>query len=193
MKTIFKTNTTKITLFFLITFSILSCTPEDGKNGIDGINGKDGINGINGTNGTNGTSTYYNPIVLSGNLNNSNNAVTTAWAILNIGVARTFNKVAANTHVDIKFRSNVLSGIFSQNPAAIEYQLFVNGVPGAASSKFITFSSNTSEFVILDSIFTNLPIGTNTITIRAKMNTGTSTGVIVDPGSFGGQIIVQER
>ncbi|QFZ54778.1 hypothetical protein FEZ18_08190 [Oceanihabitans sp. IOP_32] len=178
--------------YFLAVFALISltmsCSPEDG---IDGKDGKDGIDGIDGKDGKDGVPTYYNPITIT-DMNVGRVDVSTTNTDLNIGT-KTFTKIDENTQIDIKFRANIKSGTFSKTPAAIKFELFVNGGRGNASSVYWIQTSNTTEFVILDSVFSYLPIGTHTITISARMNHDTSTGVFVDPGNLGGKIIVQER
>lgn len=181
MKTTIK-NLSKIVLVAIGLLSLTtSCSPEDG---IDGANGVDGVNGINGV------AIYYNPITITG-LNNSAVNVLKTYTILDIGT-KTFIKVDANTQVDIKLRSNINSGIFN-GAAAIQFELLVDGIAGSASSNDWIYASNTIQSINLDSTFTGLSKGTHTITIRARTNNGTSTGVIVDSGNYGGKIIVQER
>ena len=52
--------------------------------------------------------------------------------------------------------------------------------------------SNTDEFLSLYAIFENIGAGTHTISLWGQTPLGSSTGVLVDPGGWGGKIIVKE-
>jgi hypothetical protein len=189
MKTTIK-NFSKVLLVAITILSISiisSCSKPD-----NGTNGIDGKNGLNGTNGTNGTSIYYDPITISGGLNNGSVNVSSTYTILNIGT-RTFNKVATNTQIEVKLRSNAYSGNFSGGATAIQYELLVDGVIGFASSNWWIYNNNIYQYMSLDSVFTGLAPGNHTVTIRARTNLGTSSGVLIDAGGYEGKIIIQEK
>jgi hypothetical protein len=118
--------------------------------------------------------------------------VTTAYTQLNIGT-RTFNKQhgAASTRVELTLNSRLFPGTFASGATRVQYELRINGVAGVAPDRHL-FNSAVTEHVVVSSLFTNLAAGTHTVTLWARTNAGTSTGLSQDPGGFGGSIIVNE-
>jgi hypothetical protein len=128
-----------------------------------------------------------------GNLNNGSVNVPSAWTKLNTtSGAHSFKKAGGTTkievHVNSRFRVGTLSGA-----NGVRFQVRVdNGTPAFDNLGSI-LTSNTSEFLSLFAVFQNLPAGNHTVSIWAQAApSGSATSVTVDPGGWGGKIIVKE-
>lgn len=75
----------------------------------------------------------------------------------------------------------------------IRYDIYVDGVPALNAEPHLTFTANTTEYVIMEAIIPNMPIGAHTVEIYATVNSGSATGVAVDPVGWGGTILVSEH
>jgi hypothetical protein len=72
-------------------------------------------------------------------------------------------------------------------------EIYIDGSPSAtASAKFVIFQGTTAQYVSISSFFAGLAAGTHSIKIVAQMNLATSSSVLLDPGGFGGKIIIKE-
>lgn len=125
--------------------------------------------------------------------NEGDTDVSTTPTQLNIGT-RTFNKVhgAASTRVELILNSRVSSGTFAGGASTLLLQVRVDGAASELTSGYRIHASNVVERVVLNTIFADLDAGIHTVTVWAQTNAGTSSGVIVDPGGFGGTILVKE-
>jgi hypothetical protein len=107
----------------------------------------------------------------------------------------TYNKVHANTKLDIYVYSRAYSGnsniLFPFSWT--RFEIYVDGNTSPYSTEHIITSPNTTEYITLKSIFTGLSTGSHTITIRANTDGNTATNVLMDPGGYAGKMIVQEQ
>ncbi len=110
---------------------------------------------------------------------------------LNIGTV-TYTKLQSNTELVVEVNSRAASGTFTGGATNIRYQIKVDGVESINQNMYFIFSSNTTEFINLKSVFTNLSAGVHTITVFAKTNAGTSTNVGLDSGGYGGRLFIKE-
>ena len=120
-----------------------------------------------------------------GGLNISSVTVGTTTTVLGTGVI-SFTKVYPSTEVQIALYSTIYGGTFT-GASFISFQIYVDGVPGSASSIHYFQTTGKQEYVPLRSFFSGLSVGSHTITIVAQTDVGTSSGVVVDSGGFGGK------
>ena len=113
------------------------------------------------------------------------------WTKLNIGT-RNFVKERENTVIEIFLYSRARSGTFS-GAGWITYKLRVNEISPDMPVYHIIRSSETIEYITLKSIYLELPAGEHQVEVWARVNTGTSASVLIDPGGFQGSIIVKEQ
>lgn len=106
--------------------------------------------------------------------------------------AMSFNKQYASTEVEITLYSMAYSGSFNAPATTIYFEIYVDGAPGSAATRHYFFSSAQAAYMNLKSYFTGLSSGSHTITIIAKTDAGTSTGVLLDPGGYNGRVLVKE-
>ena len=129
--------------------------------------------------------------ILFGNLNVGSVNLSTAFSTLSAGTL-TFTKQYPNTQVEIYFNSIVYSGVFS-GASNVQYEIWVDGSVSTISNPHFTKTSGAEDRVIMEAVFQGLSAGSHTISIVAKTNSGTSSGAMIDPGGFGGRLIVKER
>jgi len=53
-------------------------------------------------------------------------------------------------------------------------------------------STSLVEFIGIFAVFQGLAAGNHTVSVWVRTNSGTSTGVLLDPGGYGGRIIAKE-
>lgn len=123
-------------------------------------------------------------------LNNASYAVTSTTTA--VGPSMTFNKIYDATDVEITMHSRVYAGSFS-GASFIIFEIYVDGLIATATSQHM-MGNNVTEYVHLTSYFSGqLAAGSHTITIVAKTDSGSSTGVTLDPGGFNGKVLVKEH
>ncbi len=128
-----------------------------------------------------------------GSLNQSAVSVGSSPVALGIGTI-TYNKVHANTKLEINVYSRATSGSYFLFPFSwMRFEIYVDGSASAYSTEHVIMGANVTEYITLKSIFTGLSTGTHTITIRANTDGNTANTVYMDPGGYGGKIIVQEQ
>jgi hypothetical protein len=59
-------------------------------------------------------------------------------------------------------------------------------------NKAVIGTTNTSDFLSIFEVFEGLPAGTHVAQVFVRAVNGSSTGVILDPGGYGGRVIVKE-
>jgi len=136
------------------------------------------------------------PIVYGGLDWNNTNVTTTATPlnITNVGPNLSYTKIYTNTKVIIHVNTRIYSGsAWGGGASGVYYDIRIDGIPAAVSTKHVTFTANTTEYVVFDAIFTGITSGVHTITLNGYTNTGTATAVFVDPGGWGGAILVNEE
>lgn len=127
-----------------------------------------------------------------GSLNTNSVSVTTTWTLLNTGGTHSFTKANDGTMIEVYVNSRFRGGTFS-GATGIQFRVRIDGniVYDIGNDGSIR-SSNTDEFLSLIGVFENLSAGSHTVSIWARTNSGSSSGVLVDPGGWGGRIIVKE-
>jgi hypothetical protein len=127
-------------------------------------------------------------------LNNSSTNVGTSATAIGTG-SITFNKQYATTEMEITAYTNAYGGSFQNGATNIYFEIYVDGVPGSATTKHYMFSSVATEYISLKSFFSGLSAGTHTVTIvgvAAGSVTASSTGVLLDPGGYSGTVLMKE-
>jgi hypothetical protein len=155
--------------------------------GPKGATGQAGPAGPAGPPGPAGLQSQY---TLFGNLNiASGSATTTPSKLEDVG---TFTKVNASTAVEFSFHSAVaLTG------GRVEFEVRIDGASSARKSVFTVFPNNLVNgrgFFSAHGVFTGLPIGTHTVSIwvRTFSQGETASNILLDPGGFGGHILIKE-
>jgi hypothetical protein len=67
------------------------------------------------------------------------------------------------------------------------FEIYVDGVAAAAGPVHPLLNTSTSGYVSISSIFTGLSVGSHTVTIVGRTDSGISTSVLVDSGGLGGK------
>ena len=112
-------------------------------------------------------------------------------SFVSLGNFVTFTKQAASSNVEVMLNSRVRGGIFA-GASGVLFQVRIDGATANYDNEAAITASNTSDFVSINAIFTGLSAGTHTVSIWARTGSGTSNGVFLDPGGWGGRIIVKE-
>jgi len=127
-----------------------------------------------------------------GNLNHASVNVSSAWTKLaTTAGAHTFTKASSTSTIEVYVNSRFKVGILS-GANGVQFQVRVDNNSPAFSNDGSILTSNTSTFLSMLAVFRNLPAGNHTTSIWAKTPAGTATSVTVDPGGWGGKIIVKE-
>src|SRR5712691_498976 len=127
------------------------------------------------------------------NLNFSSTNVTSTYTkIPTTATAHTFTKSRADTKVEVHVNSRFSGGAFS-GAFGVLFQVRIDDLPTTLADNLgSVVASNTSDFLSIYAVFQGLAAGSHTVSLWARTNAGTSTGVLVDPSGFGGAIIVKE-
>lgn len=126
-------------------------------------------------------------------LNQGSVTVTTAWTQLNTTRgSHTFTKKSADSKIEVYVNSRFAGGSFN-GTNGVRFAPRVDG----QQADFVTTGSirttNTTEFLSMIGIFENLAAGSHTVSIYAQTApSGTSTGVLTDPGGWRGTILIKE-
>lgn len=129
-----------------------------------------------------------------GNLNNASVNVTSAWTKLNTtSGSHTFTKSNANTRLEVHVNSRFSIGTMSAGANGVRFQVRVDTSTPTLDNWGSIRTSNTSDFLSIFAVFENVPAGSHTVSIWAQAApSGSATAVTVDPGGWGGKIIVKE-
>jgi hypothetical protein len=127
---------------------------------------------------------------VSGNLNITSGAATNNFQKLTN--VMTFNKVAAASTIEIRMNTRAGAGTFSGGTRGIQFQVRVDDAPSAFANDGAITTSNTIEFLSVYAVFQSLAVGTHTVSVWIIAPGGTSSSVVLDPGGWGGRIIVKE-
>ncbi|MHB8455068.1 MAG: hypothetical protein ACYDDO_10320 [Acidiferrobacterales bacterium] len=106
-----------------------------------------------------------------------------------------FSKSSPDTKIEVHVNSTFSSGTFAGGTSGIAFQIEVDGVPASpagAGGIGVIFTSGSTQYLSLYAVFQGLTAGSHTVSLWAEPNAGTSTGVYVDSGCWGGTIIVKE-
>jgi hypothetical protein len=113
------------------------------------------------------------------------------WTILNTGT-HNFTVGENNTTVEIYVNSRLAIGSLSANGVRFQVRIDDVTLPDFDNMASIR-SANTSEFQTIFAVFENVSAGAHTVSIWAQTapTSGSADGVLVDPGGWGGKIIVK--
>jgi hypothetical protein len=127
-----------------------------------------------------------------GGMNQGSVNITATPTQLNIG-SKSFTKSRSDTNIEVHVNSNFDGGTFSGGTTGVMFSVMIDGSinPTFGSSGSILVS-NTIDFLSMYAVFQGLAAGPHTVSLWAQTNGGSSSSVGVDPGGFGGAIIVKE-
>jgi hypothetical protein len=125
-----------------------------------------------------------------GNLNQLSINVDTTWVKLRTAT-HGFTKNRSDTKIEVHVHSRFSGGNFA-GANGIHFQIRMDDLEPSIGNDAAITTSNSIEFLSMFSIFQNLPAGPHTVSIWARTPSGSSSGVLVDPGGWGGKIIVKE-
>lgn len=156
---------------------------EDGKEGA----GKVLVSDASG-NASWGVNSNYS---VSGGLNISTlSSVSTVYK--KIEDALTFKKLSDHTKIELLFTSRV--NVFDFNSATyVFFELRIDDLPTSFGTAYtVVFNTNNFDNIIISAMFPNLPQGDHKVSVWAKTSNSTATDITIDPGGYGGKIIVKE-
>lgn len=122
-------------------------------------------------------------------LNTSSISVNKAWVA--IGPELTIVKQNDDTNIEIYVNTRVYAGVFS-NTLGILLQARIDGIEGNFFGNGAITESNQTDFLSFMSIFESLLSGSHTVQVYTRTSGGQSDGVLLDPGGWGGTILVKE-
>lgn len=127
------------------------------------------------------------------NLNNPGSSdISNVWTSMTPSNPYSFNKTSNNSDIEIFVISNIFGGAFGGG-TGIQFKVLVDGLPYDYGNMGCVQTTNTTNFLTLHSVYRNLSAGVHYVAIWAKTNNGTSTGVLVDPGGWGGTFVIKEE
>ena len=146
--------------------------------------------GDDGAPGAAGSTPPQSQYVVSSTLNNmSHNLTTTNSLLSNYAV---FDKGDAGTAVEVVMNSRVLGGTFVGGATGARFQLRIDGVAASIENQGAITTTGSTEFLSIKAVFLGLSAGIHTVSVWGRVNAGTSTGALLDPGGWDGRIIVKE-
>lgn len=138
-----------------------------------------------------GTGPYRSRYHTSGSLNTTSLNATSSYS--QIDEFGTFNKESVGSRIEITMDSRARSGTFGGGANGVQFQIRIDGNPPTQGNVGAITTSDTIDFLSIFSVFEGLAPGSHTVSVWAKAApAGTSTGVLLDPGGWGGRIIVKE-
>ena len=127
-----------------------------------------------------------------GGLNQGAVNIGSTWTVLNIGSGKTFTKQHAGSKIEVYVNSRASIGVLTSSNG-VRFEARVDGNAPNFSSWGSIRSNTSEEFLSLLSVYEGLPAGTHSVEVFAQAaNGGSCTGVLMDPGGWGGRIIVKE-
>jgi hypothetical protein len=117
--------------------------------------------------------------------------VSSTWTKLDTGT-HTFTKNSSSTTIEVYVNSRFIVGTIGVGARGVRFQVRVDDNTPTFENEGSIQQSNTSEFLSILAVFQNLPAGSHTVSIWAQAPSGSATSVGVDPGGWGGKIIVKE-
>ena len=126
----------------------------------------------------------------SSGLNTNSTDVSSQWTKLDDYLI--FQKINTKSKIEIIVNSRFDSGTFEGNPLGIQFAIRVDDMNGETQNFGVIQASNQYEFLSLFSVFHKLEEGLHTASIWARVTGGTSSNVGVDPGGWGGRMVIKE-
>jgi hypothetical protein len=129
-----------------------------------------------------------------GSLNNAAVNLTSNWIRLNTtSSSHTFTKADGATDIEVHVNSRFRVGSFSNHANGVRFQVRIdNTILPTVDNMGSLLSENSSDFLSIFAVFRRLPAGTHRVSIWGATALGNAASVIVDPGGWGGRIIVKE-
>ena len=129
-----------------------------------------------------------------GNLNQDSVTVTSTWTKLKTTTGtHTFTKANAGTKLEIHVNSRFSIGTLSGGANGVIFQVRVDDTSTPNFENWGSIrTSNTADFLSIFAVFQSIPAGSHTVSLWARTPSGSATAVTVDPGGWGGKIIVKE-
>lgn len=129
------------------------------------------------------------------NLNYNSVTVTSSWTkLLTTSGTHAFTKKNADTKIEVYVNSRFSIGAFT-GASGIRFQVRIddNTAPSFGSDG-IMLTANSAEYLSLYAVFQNLPAGSHAVSLWAIASPAGSTvaSVWVNPGNWGGKIVVKE-
>lgn len=135
-----------------------------------------------------------------GELNQNSVDLDSHWKELQTGT-HTFTKSSDTTTIEVQVNSRFGAARIDAN--GVPFQVRIDGIVptfenqgslGAIDLSYFSHLARSyfSEFLSIFAVFQNLPAGTHKVSIWAQAPRGSASGVIVDPGGWGGRIIIKE-
>lgn len=103
-----------------------------------------------------------------------------------------FTKQFVNSEIQLDLHSLATSGTFAGGATYISYELRIDGNTSAVSTIHYIFTTNTTEYIDLKAVFQGLSAGAHTVSVWAKTNLGNTSSIYLDPGGWGGKLILKE-
>jgi hypothetical protein len=129
--------------------------------------------------------------IVFGSLNNTPVSVTSAGVQMGTS-AMPFTKQFALSEIHLDLHTLATSGTFAGGATNISYELRIDGNPTTITTQHYIFTNNSTEYIDLKAVFQGLSVGAHTVSIWAKTNAGSTNPIYVDPGGWGGKIILKE-
>jgi hypothetical protein len=127
---------------------------------------------------------------VSGNLNNASGTATVAPQKL--GDYVTFTKASAESTIEVRMNTRASSGTFSGGATGVLFEVRIDDATTSLNNAAAIQSTNTIDFLTVYAVFQSLAAGTHTVSVWIRTNAGASSAVGLDPGGWGGRIIVKE-
>jgi len=127
---------------------------------------------------------------LCDNLNTGSLNATSTWAKIKDFVI--FTKDNAATDIEVVMNTRVDGGTFASGATGIKFEIRIDDNSATFDNKGSIRTSDAEEFLSIIAVFQSLSAGNHTVSVWARTNTGTSNGVLLDPGGWSGAILVKE-
>lgn len=175
-----------------LSLTLSSCEKEgvQGPEGPAGPQGEQGLPGDQGPEGEAGESVRVVNYFSRTNLNNSSFNIDNTYTP--VGPTLNFEKERDDTKIEAILNSRCASGTLS-GANGVSFTLRINGTGGQLQSIASITTSNTVDFLSIFEVFPDLAAGSYELQVYASARpSGSSTGVLLDPGGWGGQLIAKE-
>ena len=104
-----------------------------------------------------------------------------------------FTKQRDDTKIEVIVNSRATSGSFVGDTRGVQYEIRVDDLPAFEHNLIGAITTtNTIDFLPMMAVFEFLPAGSHTVSIWALATGGTSGGVLMDPGGWGGRVMTRE-
>ncbi|NND05985.1 MAG: hypothetical protein HKN87_06380 [Saprospiraceae bacterium] len=104
----------------------------------------------------------------------------------------TFEKEHDNTKIEVTLNSRFRGGTFDTDTRGVRFAIRIDDEETTIGNQGVIRASNFTEFLSIFSVFKGLGKGTHTVSIWLRSIGGPSANISVDPGGWGGRMIVKE-